>query len=106
MDNSVLLRFAFPDDALALARLAALDSAPPLAAPVLLAEIGGQLRAALSLADGGVIADPFHPTTDLVDLLRARARQLDGPGRNSPRWLRRGQPGASARASKPSTAMP
>ena len=35
-------------------------------------------RAALSLADGSVVADPFHPSTALVDLLRARARQLTG----------------------------
>jgi hypothetical protein len=45
--------------------------------PVLLAEVDGQLRAALALTDGTVVADPFHPTADVIDLLRARARQLD-----------------------------
>jgi hypothetical protein len=44
--------------------------------PVLLAEVDGQLRAAVALADGTLVADPFHPTTDLVGLLRERARQL------------------------------
>jgi len=65
------LRFAFPDDEAALARLAALDSSEAPAMPVLLGEVGGQLRAALSLADGAVVADPFHPTVALVELLRA-----------------------------------
>ena len=41
--------------------------------------------AALSLADGRVIADPFTSTGELVELLRLRARQMDfgdgGPGR-------------------------
>jgi hypothetical protein len=74
----VTLRFAFPDDEYAIARLAQLDSSEPPAMPVLLGEVGGQLRAALSIADGAVVADPFHPSTALVDLLRARARQLTG----------------------------
>lgn len=74
----VTLRFAFPDDLGAIAQLAALDSCEPPAMPVLLGEVGGQLRAALSLLDGTVAADPFHPTVGLVDLLRARARQLGG----------------------------
>ena len=72
----VTLRFAFPDDADAVARLAVLDSSAPPAMPMLLGEVGGQLRAALSLADGALVADPLHPTVALVELLRARARQL------------------------------
>jgi hypothetical protein len=82
----VTLRFAFPDDAGALARLAALDCSEPPLMPTLLAEVGGQLRAARSLANGSVIADPFHPTVALVELLNARARQLTRPER--PRRLR------------------
>ena len=73
---AVTIRHAFPDDALALLRLAALDSGEPPAAPTLVAEVGGELRAALSLRDGCVIADPFHRTQALVDLLHARAAQL------------------------------
>lgn len=76
--NPVTLRFAFPDDADALWRLAAIDSSEPPAMPVLLAEVGGELRAALSLADGRVVADPFRHTGAVVDLLHARARQLSG----------------------------
>jgi hypothetical protein len=74
--DSVTLRFAFPDDAAALAQLAALDSSEPPSMPALLGEVSGQPVAALSLADGAVVADPFHRSEALVDLLRARARQL------------------------------
>lgn len=73
---AVTIRHAFPDDALALLRLAALDSSEPPAPPALVAEVEGELRAALSLRDARVIADPFHRTNALVDLLRARAAQL------------------------------
>lgn len=73
---AVTIRHAFPDDALALLRLAALDSSESLSRPLLLAEVEGELRAALSLRDGGVIADPFRRTEALIDLLRARAAQL------------------------------
>ena len=80
-DRSVTLRFASPANQGPLARLAELDSSTPPAQPVLLAEVDGQLRAALAVADGTVVADPFHPTTDLIDLLRSRARQLDAAPR-------------------------
>lgn len=76
-DRSVTLRFASPADQRPLVRLAELDSSTPPMLPVLLAEVDGQLRAALALTDGTLVADPFHPTADLIDLLRARARQLD-----------------------------
>ena len=49
------------------------------AAPVLVAEADGELRAALSLHDGGAIADPFSHTVWMVQLLDARAAQLRGP---------------------------
>lgn len=94
----VTLRFGFPDDANALARLAALDSSRPPAQPVLLAEIAGELRAALSLSDGAVVADPFHPTIALIELLQERARQLTSsrPRRSRLRsWFRPGERGAS-----------
>jgi len=78
MHEGITLRYAFPDDEAPLARLAALDSASLPDAPQLVAEVGGELRAAISLADGCVIADPFHPTAALVALLRERGRQLSG----------------------------
>jgi hypothetical protein len=72
----VTIRFAHGYDAAALAALAQLDSAEQLAPPALVAEVGGELRAARSLVNGAVIADPFHPTGELVDLLDVRARQF------------------------------
>jgi hypothetical protein len=71
---AITIRPAYADDQRPLARLAALDSAPGTpAGPLLLAEIDGEPKAALSLVDGSVIADPFTPTADLVALLRHRA---------------------------------
>jgi hypothetical protein len=82
--GDLTLRYAFPDDYATLTRLSALDTAEPLAEPVLIAEVDGEARAALSLADGRVVADPFHRTVPLVELLRARASQLAGsPGKRS-----------------------
>ena len=46
-------------------RLAELDSAEPL-----IGRIDGEVRAALSLRDGRVVADPFVRTTDLVEVLK------------------------------------
>lgn len=85
----VTIRFAGAHDAGVLAALAQLDSADPLVLPALIAEVDGELRAALSLRDGAVIADPFRPTAALVELLRTRARQLAStPRRGLPARLR------------------
>ena len=70
------LRVAGRDDQSVLLRLAALDDAPPLDSPVLLALLDGAPTAAVSLRDGRVVADPFRPTADIVRLLALRARQL------------------------------
>jgi hypothetical protein len=78
--GDLTLRFAFPDDQPALWRLAALDSADVPTEPVLIAEVDGVPWAALSLADGSVVADPFRRTLHLVALLRARAGQLTESG--------------------------
>ena len=57
-------------------RVAALDSARVPAAPLLVAEVDGQVRVAVSLEDGRMIADPFHSTADLAALLRAHSEAL------------------------------
>jgi hypothetical protein len=77
-EASIVIRPDRPEDRRALARLAGLDSASVPRSPLLLAEVGGELRAALSLADGAAIADPFHRTAWLVSLLTVRAEQLRG----------------------------
>jgi hypothetical protein len=74
--DPVTVRQAVAADGPQLHRLADLDSARVPTAPVLLGERAGRVVAALSLADGAVVADPFVPTTDLVDLLALRARQI------------------------------
>ncbi len=57
-------------------RLAALDSAPVPRGGMLLGEVDGRLVAAVSLADGGAIADPFTRTHTLVEVLRTAAAPL------------------------------
>jgi hypothetical protein len=79
--SPITIRMAYADDETALMRLAALDSSVVPRKPVLLAEVDGELRAALSLQTGSVIADPFHLTTDLVALLRTRAKSTPAPTR-------------------------
>lgn len=74
--TGVTIRLAFPDDAEAVRRLAALDSEAVPAGPLLLAEIGGELWAAVSLERPEAIADPFRPTAELVLTLHERARRL------------------------------
>ena len=56
-------------------RLALLDDRRAPRGPALLAYVDGQLRAAVGLVDGQAVADPFHPTADLVEMLRFQARQ-------------------------------
>lgn len=75
-DSSLTIRLATDLDVRGLRRLAALDTAPFPAEPVLLATECGRLVAALSLADGRAVADPFVPSAGTVEVLRARAAQI------------------------------
>jgi hypothetical protein len=82
MNNTALtIRRATAADAFALKRLAAIDSAAPPTGDVLLAEMGNELWAAVSVETGTAVADPFRPSADLVDLLRFRAARLGGSER-------------------------
>ena len=76
MNNVISIRTATTEDSSALNRLAALDSAPVPAGPVLIAEVNGRPEAALGMEDHAVVADPFEPTAQLVDLLRVHALHL------------------------------
>jgi hypothetical protein len=78
MNNTLTIRRATADDTFALRRLAAIDSASPPTGEVLLAEMGDELWAAVSVDTGAAIADPFRPSRDLVDLLRFRAERAGG----------------------------
>ena len=86
----VVLRRAQRQDANALDRLAALDGVRRPAGELMLAEVEGEILAAVPVEGGRAIADPFRPTADLVDLLRARTRPL--AGRAEIRGLRRLRP--------------
>jgi hypothetical protein len=69
-ENTLTIRPADLADLAGLDRLAALDSASPPTGDVLVAEVGGELWAAISVETGAAIADPFRPSGDLVELLR------------------------------------
>ena len=74
--QDLTLRFATPADAVELERLAQLDSTHVPAGTVLVAQVGTDLWAAVSLDDASDVADPFRPTGELVALLHERARQI------------------------------
>jgi hypothetical protein len=78
---ALTLRYAVPADAEALDRLAQLDSRRAPRGVVLVAEVGSDVWAAISLDDGHAVADPFRLTGELVALLVERARQLRGSQR-------------------------
>ena len=64
-EEDVAVRRATGADAPGLRELATLDGARPLTGEVLVAEVGGELRAALSLEDLRLVADPFRPRPSL-----------------------------------------
>jgi hypothetical protein len=93
------IRYATAEDAADLRRLAALDSATLPPAPLLVAELDGELQAALSLWDGRAIADPFRKTEALVQLLVLRAAHIHSAAEAllkvrhaAPRWARASEP--------------
>ena len=73
--SDLTIRPAREADEHALAVLAQLDSARPLAGERLVAESDGRLIAAISLTDDRVVADPFVPSADAAALLRLRGAQ-------------------------------
>jgi hypothetical protein len=83
--HDLTIRLARPEDSDQLERLAERDSARLPGGELLVAVVEGRMRAAVSIPGGEAIADPFHPTYELVTLLGERADQLrpGGPGRRS-----------------------
>jgi hypothetical protein len=75
--DAYVIRLATAEDAAALRRLAALDSARPLTGRVLIGELAGEPAAALSLKTNAAIADPFQRTEELRVYLRMRASALE-----------------------------
>jgi hypothetical protein len=74
MNEPLIITHSEESDMPSVWRLAALDDRRAPHAPALLAYVGGELRAALGLTDGQVVADPFHRTEDIVEMLRVEAR--------------------------------
>ena len=77
MAPEIRIRQATQSDAFAVRRLAALDDSASLKGSVLVAEHAGELRAAISIDDGRVVANPFAPTAELVDMLRMHRGHLE-----------------------------
>lgn len=87
---SVTVREVTPDDACELKRLADLDCSSVPALPALVAEVEGDLVAALPLQGGSAVSDPFRRTAAIVHLLELRATQVNsGPGYRPRRGLHR-----------------
>jgi len=82
-DLPLTIRVATPSDAETVSRLAELDSARALTGRALLAESDGVLLAAISLASGAVIADPFRPSAEAVRVLTLRRYQIMRQGGDS-----------------------
>jgi len=77
--DDLVIRIAQPADIASVARLAALDSAGLPAGRVLLAEVGGEAWAAVTVdGSSAIVADPFRPTAAIAGLLELRAAQLAG----------------------------
>jgi hypothetical protein len=76
--SHISIRLAETGDLAALRRVAERDSRLLPPGRLLLAEVAGEVRAALSLETGDAVADPFRPTAELVELLRIQARQEPG----------------------------
>jgi hypothetical protein len=90
--DAITIRRALPEDATPLLHLATLDDAEPLEGDVLVAEVGGELWAAHSLAHARTIADPFRPAEQARAMLKLRAAHINGIAlryaRRRPTWRR------------------
>jgi hypothetical protein len=86
----ITIRPTRPTDMDEVRRVAQRDTRAVPEGELLVAIAQGEIRAAISLTNGEVVADPFHPTEELVRMLRLRREQMMQrgiPGRR--RGLRR-----------------
>ena len=80
MTGAITIRSSTESDVPAIRDLALLDGGGAPVGDALLAFVDGELRVAVGRADGAAVADPFHLTADVVELVRARAaRAPAGP---------------------------
>jgi hypothetical protein len=80
--EDITIRRTGAADGESLVRLAGLDSKHVPPGNFLLAEVDGEGWAAIALESGEVLADPFRPTADIVEMLQLRAariREVESP---------------------------
>jgi hypothetical protein len=85
----ITIRLSRPTDTDELGRVAQRDSRPLPDGELLIAAAEGEIRAAISVSAGEVIADPFHRTEDLLRMLVVRREQMQGAVSKPRRGLRR-----------------
>jgi hypothetical protein len=76
-ERTITLRVSDPADEREIARLAELSERAAASGRYLVADVDGQVWAALPLSGGEPIGDPFLPTLEVKQLLSVRAGQLD-----------------------------
>ncbi len=99
MTTNLTIRLSHESDAVALGRLAQLDSTFYDGSQVLLAETGDTLLAAMSLDGRFAFADPFERTAEAVAMLGLRVEQLERAALNGSRRAGRRRRGYRAPAS-------
>jgi hypothetical protein len=95
---TISIRPATANDGRTLVRPGRARQLPVPFGQVLIAEVDGQPKAALSLADGRVVADPFSRTAELVGLLRMHAGAVAERARPRPPLRRSAAACASPRS--------
>jgi hypothetical protein len=73
----ISIRLAGVEEVAAIERLAQLAERPVPTGRALVAEVDGEIWAALPLATGTVLVDPFRPSSEIQQLLTLRASQLE-----------------------------
>jgi hypothetical protein len=86
MSGAITIRAATAADVAAVRRLARLDDRLAPAGEAMLGFEDDQLRVAVGRLDGRVVADPFHLTDGLVDLVRTRAAQTRPAAPRAEAW--------------------
>ncbi|TMK74328.1 MAG: hypothetical protein E6G48_03655 [Actinobacteria bacterium] len=105
--EAISIRRLGDEDLAAVERLAQLESRRPPEGTLLGVEIEGRLLAAISLATGESIADPFSRSAELRALLELRAAQLrrrENGRRRLPRYLPKPKTRAALAVGPPDTA--
>jgi hypothetical protein len=77
MGSEIMIRRSTEADRTDIVRLAELDSRHAPRGDVMLAFVDDELRAAVDVDSGDTVADPFHPTAELIELLRMSVGQPD-----------------------------